>query len=80
VQHSCATIDAHTLARRSAVNKKKPGRKLAEEVADESRSTQVTVAADMVFSSSKNLTGVSLSPYHPSHDADQIISLQLLIL
>jgi brefeldin A-inhibited guanine nucleotide-exchange protein len=44
---------------RSATTKKKPGRKLAEEVADESRSTQVTVAADMVFSSSKNLSGVS---------------------
>jgi brefeldin A-inhibited guanine nucleotide-exchange protein len=40
--------------------KKKPGRKLADEVADESRSTQITVAADMVFSLSKNLSGVSI--------------------
>lgn len=39
--------------------KKKPSRKLADEVADESRSTQITVAADMVFSLSKNLSGVS---------------------
>lgn len=39
--------------------KKKPARKLADEVADESRSTQITVAADMVFSLSKNLSGVS---------------------
>ena len=47
---------------RSATAKKRPGRKLADEVADESRSTQVTVAADMVFSSSKNLSGVSIFP------------------
>lgn len=44
---------------RSATVKKKPSRKLADEVADESRSTQITVAADMVFSLSKNLSGVS---------------------
>jgi len=37
-------------------------RKPAEEVAEESRSSQVTVAADMVFSMSKNLSGVS----HPT--------------
>jgi hypothetical protein len=41
--------------RQSLVKRKAP----AEEVAEESRSSQVTVAADMVFSMSKNLSGVS---------------------
>ncbi|KAJ9127856.1 hypothetical protein QFC24_000140 [Naganishia onofrii] len=56
-----AGIDVPELHRReSATAKKRPGRKLADEVADESRSTQVTVAADMVFSSSKNLSGSAI--------------------
>jgi len=38
---------------------KKARRRPAEEVAEESRSREVTVAADMVFSMSKNLSGVS---------------------
>ena len=63
-QVGCFAIIADSVLR-SATNKKKPGRKLAEEVADESRSTQVTVAADMVFSSSKNLSGVRVSKNHP---------------
>jgi brefeldin A-inhibited guanine nucleotide-exchange protein len=35
-------------------------RRPAEEVAEESKSSQVTVAADMVFSRSKDLSGVSV--------------------
>lgn len=42
--------------RKSSSSKKKVP---TEEVAEESRSSQVTVAADMVFSTSKNLSGVS---------------------
>ena len=46
---------------RSIINKRQNSskRRPAEEVAEESRSSQVTVAADMVFSTSKNLSGVS---------------------
>lgn len=36
-----------------------PKRKPADEIAEESRSREVTVAADMVFSQTKNLSGVS---------------------
>lgn len=44
----------------SAANGKKPAkRRPADEVAEESRSREVTVAADMVFSQTKNLSGVS---------------------
>ncbi|WVQ80563.1 hypothetical protein IAT38_002668 [Cryptococcus sp. DSM 104549] len=43
--------------RRSTVSKR---RAPAEEVAEESRSSQVTVAADMVFSTSKNLSGSAI--------------------
>lgn len=44
------------------VNGKRPTtkRKPADEVAEESRSSQVTVAADMVFSTSKNLSGSAI--------------------
>lgn len=43
--------------RKSSSSKKKVP---TEEVAEESRSSQVTVAADMVFSTSKNLSGVCI--------------------
>ncbi|ODN81723.1 hypothetical protein L202_02117 [Cryptococcus amylolentus CBS 6039] len=43
--------------KRKSTHKKKA---LAEEVAEESRSSQVTVAADMVFSTSKNLSGSAI--------------------
>lgn len=39
---------------------KKPKRRPADEVAEESRSREVTVAADMVFSQTKHLSGVSI--------------------
>jgi brefeldin A-inhibited guanine nucleotide-exchange protein len=47
---------------RSNVNGKKitTKRRPADEVAEESRSSQVTVAADMVFSTSKNLSGSAI--------------------
>jgi len=43
-----------------SVNGKKSKNRPADEVAEESRSSQVTVAADMVFSTSKNLSGSAI--------------------
>jgi brefeldin A-inhibited guanine nucleotide-exchange protein len=49
------------LTGRSANGKKPLAKKRpADEVAEESRSSQVTVAADMVFSTSKNLSGSAI--------------------
>lgn len=47
---------------RSTANGKRQAtkRRPADEVAEESRSSQVTVAADMVFSTSKNLSGSAI--------------------
>jgi Sec7-like guanine-nucleotide exchange factor len=45
---------------RSVNGKKQLKNKPADEVAEESRSSQVTVAADMVFSTSKNLSGSAI--------------------
>jgi len=60
-------LDCHCLpkcpARTSltySVNGKKSKNRPADEVAEESRSSQVTVAADMVFSTSKNLSGSAI--------------------
>lgn len=44
----------------SSSGKRAGKRKPADEVAEESRSSQVTVAADMVFSTSKNLSGSAI--------------------
>lgn len=43
-----------------STGKKGTRRKMADEVAEDARSREVTVAADMVFSMSNNLSGVSL--------------------
>jgi brefeldin A-inhibited guanine nucleotide-exchange protein len=53
---------ASTSSRRSTTSKtsgKRRGAAPADELAEESRSSQVTVAADRVFALSKNLSGVS---------------------
>ena len=46
--------------RRSAATSKNSSKRPTEDVAEESRSSQVTVAADMVFSTSKNLSGSAI--------------------
>ena len=49
----------HETVTYDSTGKKGVKRRPADEVAEESRSREVTVAADMVFSMSKNLSGVS---------------------
>ncbi|WVF69296.1 hypothetical protein IAT40_004072 [Kwoniella sp. CBS 6097] len=58
-------MDVPDLNRTSSSDKRKSSTSIrrrapAEEVAEESRSSQVTVAADMVFSTSKNLSGSAI--------------------